>query len=40
VLSPLFLALTAATPILKGKLSDWDVRWNIISDSVDDRTDN
>ena len=39
VLSPLFLALTAATPIVKGKLMDWDVRWNIIGDSVDDRTD-
>lgn len=39
ILSPLFLALTAGTPIIKGKLTDWDVRWNIISDSVDDRTD-
>ena len=38
VISPMFLALTAGTPILKGKLSDWDVRWNIICDSVDDRT--
>jgi glutamate--cysteine ligase catalytic subunit len=38
VLSPLFLALTAGTPICKGKLSNWDVRWNILSDSVDDRT--
>jgi glutamate--cysteine ligase catalytic subunit len=36
----LFLALTAATPIIKGKLSDWDVRWNIISAAVDDRKDN
>lgn len=40
VLSPLFLALTAGTPIVKGKMSDWDVRWNIISGSVDDRTEN
>lgn len=38
VISPLFLSLTAATSILKGKLSDWDVRWKIIEDSVDDRT--
>lgn len=38
VLSPLFLSLTAATPILKGKLSAWDVRWKIIEESVDDRT--
>jgi glutamate--cysteine ligase catalytic subunit len=30
VLSPLFLSLTAGTPIFKGKLSAWDVRWNII----------
>lgn len=38
VLSPLLLSLTAGTSILKGKLSDWDVRWKIIEDSVDDRT--
>lgn len=37
VLSPLFLALTAGTPFVKGKVADWDVRWNIISGSVDDR---
>jgi glutamate--cysteine ligase catalytic subunit len=37
VLSPIFLALTAGTPFIKGKVSDWDVRWNIISGSVDDR---
>lgn len=39
VLSPIFLALTAGSPIFKGKLSDWDVRWNVISGSVDDRTE-
>lgn len=38
VFSPLFLSLTAGTPIVKGKLSAWDVRWKIIEDSVDDRT--
>lgn len=38
VLSPLILSLTAGTPFYKGKVSDWDVRWKIISGSVDDRT--
>lgn len=38
VLSPVMLALTAATPILKGRLVDTDVRWNTIATSVDDRT--
>lgn len=38
VLSPIFLALTAATPILRGHLVDTDVRWATISASVDDRT--
>lgn len=38
VLSPIFLALTAATPIIKGYLCDTDVRWATISAAVDDRT--
>lgn len=38
VLAPIFLALTAATPIVKGFLVDTDVRWDVISASVDDRT--
>ena len=38
VLCPIMLALTAATPILKGKLIDMDVRWFVVSGSVDDRT--
>jgi glutamate--cysteine ligase catalytic subunit len=38
VISPILLALTAGTPFYKGKVSDWDVRWKIIGDSVDDRT--
>ncbi|KAJ8609967.1 hypothetical protein CTAYLR_008091 [Chrysophaeum taylorii] len=38
VLAPIMLALTAATPILNGKLSDHDVRWEVIEMSVDDRT--
>lgn len=38
VITPLMLALTAATPIARGTLLDTDVRWDIISQSVDDRT--
>lgn len=38
VLCPIFLALSAATPIVRGLLAETDVRWNIISASVDDRT--
>mmetsp|Transcript_22028 Transcript_22028/g.51261 ORF Transcript_22028/g.51261 Transcript_22028/m.51261 type:complete len:664 (+) Transcript_22028:69-2060(+) len=37
ILAPLFLALTAASPIWKGMLADVDVRWDVISGSVDDR---
>lgn len=39
VLAPIMLALTAATPIFKGRLSDIDARWTVISQSVDDRRD-
>lgn len=38
-LTPILLALTAATPIAKGRLLDSDARWAIIAQSVDDRTD-
>ena len=38
VLAPIMMALTAATPVVKGRLAASDVRWNIISQSVDDRT--
>jgi len=38
VLAPVMMALTAATPIFAGRLTESDVRWNIISASVDDRT--
>uniref|UniRef100_A0A7S3JZB8 Glutamate--cysteine ligase n=1 Tax=Aureoumbra lagunensis TaxID=44058 RepID=A0A7S3JZB8_9STRA len=38
VIAPIMLALTAATPIMAGKLSDLDVRWKAIEMSVDDRT--
>ncbi|KAI9664358.1 MAG: Zn finger-containing GTPase- Activating Protein for ARF, partial [Alyxoria varia] len=37
-LGPILLALTATTPIYKGFLVDTDVRWNQISNAVDDRT--
>lgn len=37
-LAPIMLALTAATPLWRGYMGDWDVRWNIVSASVDDRT--
>lgn len=38
VLSPLTLALTAASPIHRGFLVDTDCRWDVIAASVDDRT--
>jgi len=38
IICPIFLALTAGTPILKGLLADTDVRWNVIAQSVDCRT--
>lgn len=38
VLSPIMLALTAASPILHGSLADTDVRWATVAASVDDRT--
>ncbi|KAL4073905.1 glutamate-cysteine ligase-domain-containing protein [Scleroderma citrinum] len=37
-IGPLVLALTAASPIWRGYISDVDCRWNVISESVDDRT--
>lgn len=38
IVAPLFLALSAGTPVVKGCLANQDVRWDIISQSVDDRT--
>lgn len=38
VLAPILLALTAATPIFRGRLAATDARWRVISQSVDDRT--
>ncbi|EGT31721.1 hypothetical protein CAEBREN_21207 [Caenorhabditis brenneri] len=37
-ITPVLLALSAATPCVRGKLVDLDSRWSIISQSVDDRT--
>lgn len=37
-LTPVLLALSAAAPIFKGFLVNQDVRWNVISGAVDDRT--
>lgn len=37
-IAPLMLAVTAAAPIFRGHLADQDVRWNVISGAVDDRT--
>ena len=38
VLTPIMMALTAPTPLLRGRIADTDCRWGIISESVDDRT--
>mmetsp|Transcript_101710 Transcript_101710/g.286773 ORF Transcript_101710/g.286773 Transcript_101710/m.286773 type:complete len:677 (+) Transcript_101710:65-2095(+) len=37
-LTPILLALTAATPFLRGWICDDDTRWGQVSQSVDDRT--
>ncbi|XP_044726614.1 glutamate--cysteine ligase [Chrysoperla carnea] len=37
-LCPIMLALTAASPVHRGFLTDVDCRWNVISSSVDCRT--
>lgn len=36
--TPVFSALSQATPIFKGKLSDYDFRWETIEMGTDDRT--
>ena len=38
-LCPIMLALTASSPAHRGYLVDTDCRWNIISQSADDRHD-
>lgn len=37
-LTPILMAVSAAAPIFKGFLVNQDVRWNVISGAVDDRT--
>jgi glutamate--cysteine ligase catalytic subunit len=37
--TPLFAALSASSPIFKGKIADIDLRWKVISQSVDCRTE-
>lgn len=39
VVCPIMLALSAASPIFRGFLSDIDCRWQVIVGSVDDRTE-
>ncbi|KAF8629425.1 hypothetical protein AX15_003473 [Amanita polypyramis BW_CC] len=38
-IGPIMLALTAASPVWRGYLTDVDCRWNVIAGSVDDRTE-
>lgn len=38
-LCPIMLALSAASPVYRGYLSDNDTRWTVIAQSVDDRTE-
>ncbi|ODN93544.1 hypothetical protein L198_05409 [Cryptococcus wingfieldii CBS 7118] len=37
--APIMLALTAASPVFHGRLSDLDTRWDAIVSSTDDRTE-
>ncbi|KAI9067392.1 glutamate-cysteine ligase catalytic subunit [Trametes sanguinea] len=37
--APLMLALTAASPLWRGYIADVDSRWDVVSASVDDRTE-
>jgi len=39
VLAPILTALSASSPIFNGQLADIDVRFTVISQAVDDRTD-
>eukprot|EP00537_Pseudo-nitzschia_pungens_P003289 CAMPEP_0172363024 /NCGR_PEP_ID=MMETSP1060-20121228/6497_1 /TAXON_ID=37318 /ORGANISM="Pseudo-nitzschia pungens, Strain cf. cingulata" /LENGTH=923 /DNA_ID=CAMNT_0013085671 /DNA_START=324 /DNA_END=3095 /DNA_ORIENTATION=+ len=38
VMAPIMMALTASTPMLRGRLLDTDTRWGIISEAADCRT--
>lgn len=37
VMAPIMMALTASTPVLRGRIADTDCRWGVISECVDDR---
>lgn len=37
VMAPIMMALTAATPVLRGRIVDTDCRWGVIAECVDDR---
>ncbi|KAI0075747.1 glutamate-cysteine ligase catalytic subunit [Panus rudis PR-1116 ss-1] len=37
--APIMLALTAASPLWRGYIADVDCRWDVVSASVDDRTE-
>ena len=37
--TPIMSVISAATPLLKGQISDHDLRWEVIEQSVDDRTE-
>ncbi|XP_053377384.1 glutamate--cysteine ligase catalytic subunit-like isoform X2 [Mercenaria mercenaria] len=39
ILCPIMVALSAAAPVNRGYLSDLDTRWTVISQAMDDRTD-
>ena len=39
VMAPIMMALSAASPAFQGTLTNVDCRWDVISGSVDDRTD-
>jgi glutamate--cysteine ligase catalytic subunit len=39
IISPIMLAITAASPVINGYMTNNDCRWSIISQSVDDRND-
>lgn len=38
VLAPIMMALTASSPVFKGRIADIDSRWGVISEAVDCRT--
>ena len=36
--TPIMAAISASSPILKGQLSDHDLRWEVLEKAMDDRT--